>query len=219
MTKQKPSEDQQTLRLKLEAVEATIAPVEQGICRLWNKVIANVVTQETADPGQLAVVIKEAIKLLTEEIQERSLIGHDVDQIRRELGGTWTHGTTELLKDSFRQLDHVGAMAGDGQYGSHMVRALLDATILVVRAMVACLEPRRLLRDRLMGQLQLPVQQAKPKTRGRGEDPEIEKRDKRLLEAWETGHYKTYAELGRVFDIKPEAVRKALIRAKRRRES
>ncbi len=51
----------------------------------------------------------------------------------------------------------------------------------------------------------------KKKKRGRPPDPVIARRDKKMLEAWQTGQYRTYAELADAFDVPSgDAARKAV---------
>ena len=58
---------------------------------------------------------------------------------------------------------------------------------------------------------------SKKKKRGKPADPNIAQRNKKLLEAWEAGHYSTYAEIAREFDMpSADAARKAIAQEKRR---
>jgi hypothetical protein len=54
------------------------------------------------------------------------------------------------------------------------------------------------------------------KPRGRTPDPEVAVRERRMTEAWDTGHYRTYAELAREFEVDPsyagKVIRKHLLK-------
>jgi len=54
------------------------------------------------------------------------------------------------------------------------------------------------------------------KRKGRPVDPKTSARDKQMCEAWETGQYKTYTELGNAFDLNEAAARMAVRRYKQR---
>ena len=92
-----------------------------------------------------------------------------------------------------------------------------------IRGLDALLVPYRQMQSQIAVRLEeLDVRSKEPAPkprgkRGRKPDPEIRKRDDRLLDAWNTGEYATLAVLGRKLDMKSDAVRKALIRARRRR--
>ncbi|WP_235908444.1 hypothetical protein, partial [Roseiconus nitratireducens] len=51
-----------------------------------------------------------------------------------------------------------------------------------------------------------------------GRPPKVNTREEtRLLEAWESGQYKTYAELGSAFNLDAEYVQKVIVRLRMRR--
>jgi len=60
-----------------------------------------------------------------------------------------------------------------------------------------------------------PLQQVKRKRRGRKRDTDV-RLDQRIFEAWESGYYKSYAQLGQAFELTPRQVRLAIDRHRKR---
>jgi hypothetical protein len=64
------------------------------------------------------------------------------------------------------------------------------------------------------------IEPPSPKKRGRPSPSEKEKaEDRRIVEAWETGHYRTYRELARELNSKPRLIEMAIDRHRSRKKS
>ena len=101
-----------------------------------------------------------------------------------------------------------------------------EALIQTIESLLPLLDLKLIVLNKLREQLVAALDQgatdaanAKARKRaGRRKDPEVAHRDQKMLDAWESGQYKTYGQLGQEFDMKSDATRKAIVRAKRLRK-
>jgi hypothetical protein len=150
-----------------------------------------------------------------------SLIKEDLEWAERELGGQYQEekqaGVDSLVGESQRLSASSGAGATDSERVTYLA-GLVGAALAFYRT---ALKPALHLRDHLLSALNAAadsaLRQAAKKRRGRKKDPETERRYQKWLEAWESGHYRSYAELARELGYEESTVRKGVSAARRRR--
>lgn len=149
-----------------------------------------------------------------------SLIQHDLDQAEIELGTDHAKAKDEYI-DVIAMYHAIYILAErqvkeacDFSLGILAINGVLEATQAEIALVKLRLLATEKLRLKLTATLNQDAATKQRKPRAKGGRPSEQERDKKLLEAWNTREYRNYAELGSAFELKAEAVRKALKRAK-----
>lgn len=149
-----------------------------------------------------------------------TLIAEDLDQIIAELGPDFMKAKEDSLK-SFA-LCHAVVIHEQRGAGRLDVQAyaVLEMTKRALALYELQLDAAKKLGEALIERLNhVPVEPGKKPTRkGRPRDPKVADRNKKMMEAWESGLHKTYADLGRAFGVKEDVARKAVRNAQRKKK-
>ncbi len=169
------------------------------------------------DRAMIAGFTGFAIK--TANITLEEFVRNHITELTEMKGGqegiTWEHELQNLYHLHNRHaLQVTGVVESEWtRYGSNFTKGLFNDTCLL--SMIGRKEHMHIEK---IYEAEQPKRNIKRKAkRGRKPNPEIARRDRKMLEAWNTGHFRTFQELAREFDLpSDDAARQAITREKRR---
>ncbi len=206
MPKKKTQDDIVVLRHKFAEISDVVSTVERWIDEIWATVFTWYSTYEPGSAARFLQAFKLALKKALEVRRTSSLVDEDVQTCKRELGKSYeadVRSQGERIGQALKTIEQV--KEDDAQ----LAEAVLGLGVATIGVMELGIAPARKARTNLIAGLRL----AQPKTRSRGRrgrppDPEVAKRNKRMREAWSTGCYRTYEELGTAFRTGKDTARR-----------
>jgi hypothetical protein len=229
-TEDKP-QDPTAASLKLQTVQQYIGFLEAATA-LLPETVHHI---RLANAGRPSKTVVEELMLATNPrfqspYPAHSLIDEDLDKLKSEQGSEYLDSRRMLATahlDLFQRILLLGTrlQKGEGQEQdwAEYLEALTRITLIGVELNKMQLHIARQLQAELVVCLKEnagDVGQAKRRKKaGKKRDPKIAARNLKMMEAWDTKQYSTYAELGQAFKCSAEAARKGVGQARRRNNS
>lgn len=244
MARKPSAENRDVLKIKFDALQGYLSHHERKLDQLRIDVEKASILSGPGDGLGLLDRILTAVSELHLADPPASLIEADLAEARARVEAEyrtspeWAEGKQRLIEAGFnRAAVEAGFGPMLGEVSGHCLRAIQDlrektaptglSESLAVRLgelvrsatnpMALNLLPARQLRERWLDQLngRAPGSGRKP---GRPKNPETLRRDRQMFEAWETGKYRTWGDLGNAFGVSADVARKAVLRERDRRK-
>jgi len=242
MAKKRQVDDRDVLKFKLQALHEYISHHERKLDQFHIDLQKAALFRETRDPDDFIGRVTSILSDLYTADPPLSLIEADLTDARKEVNHAyntspeWAEIRGKVIESGLAErpiearfdlvlahtmmsvfgrlkaLQTSGASTGDRNDLAGELIAIMEYARIVFDW---ALDPARHLRQRWIDAMKGPTS-ARPGSRGRPKDETVARRNPKIIEAWKTGNYRTYKELGDAFGVTAEVARK-VVRSIRRK--
>jgi hypothetical protein len=212
--------DREVLALKLKAVDPYIRSLERALSDLNSQNVLAYLSMTQPDVYKAVLAVNPGRRTDADELLPDSLIRADLERVAVQINPD--HAAVKLKQDSEalalsgKMLDAPAGGASPEEVTSLAWECRQSLEFVFDRELTAA----RALREELIASLNQGASAATTaaarKRAGRKRDPEVQRRNRKMVEAWSTKMYRTYKELAEAFNCSEETARKVITTAEAR---